>query len=101
MIVSEILYVGIVAGNDTLKVAARHAGNVLAAADFPANVAGREALRLYLSSCGIPVRLAVAGAAALGIALFLGNAPRFETFIISKGHLNHAAELARIAEYAI
>lgn len=95
------LYIGIVSKNDTLEVAARESGKTATTMTFPATGSGVEALRLFLSNCGNPVRLAVAGAAALSIALALGNAPLRETFIVSSAITGQADDLARYAERAV
>lgn len=49
-----------------------------------ATMIGIEAIR-GLHSCGQRIRLAVAGAAAVSLALTLGDAPTCQTFIVSSG----------------
>jgi hypothetical protein len=95
------LYIGVVSKDDALEVVAREHGQATVSMTFPATVTGVEALRSYMTSRERRIRLAVAGAAALGIALTLGNAPLRETFIVSSGFAGHATELARYAEHAV
>ncbi len=95
------LYIGIISKNDTLEVATRESGKTAITMTFPATGMGIEALRQFLASHGNPVRLAVAGAAALSIALALGNVPFRETFIVSSAVATQAVDLARYAEHAV
>lgn len=95
------LYIGIFSKNDTLEVATRESGKTAITMTFPATVMGVEALQHFLTSHGNPVRLAVAGAAALSVALALGNVPFRETFIVSSAVATQAAELVRYAEHAV
>ena len=95
------LYIGIISKNDSIEVASREAGKNAISMTFPATGMGIEALRLFLASQGNPVRLAVAGVAALSTALALGNVPFRETFIVSSCVATQAADLARYAEFAV
>jgi hypothetical protein len=97
---NKSLYVGVASKHDTLEVVAREHGKDTVSMTFPATASGVEALRSYMTGRERRVRLAVAGAAALGIALSLGNAPLRETFIVSSSFASHATELARYAEHA-
>jgi hypothetical protein len=95
------IYIGIVSKNDMLEVATREPGKAAITMTFPASGIGIEALRQLLVSHGNPVRLAVAGVAALSIALTLGNVPRRETFIVSSVIGTQAMELVGYAEHAV
>jgi hypothetical protein len=95
------LYIGIISKRDMLEVATRESGKTSMAVIFPATGMGVEALQQFLNSCGNPVRLAVAGAAALRVALTLGNVPLRETFIVSSGVASQAVDLALYAELAL
>lgn len=94
------LYIGIVSKIDMLDVVTRKPDGTVETLTLPATGTGVAALHLFLESTGSHARLAVAGVAALGIALALGNAPLRETFIVSS-HTARAAELAHYAERAI
>jgi hypothetical protein len=94
-------YIGIIAKHDSLEVASREAGKDAITMTFPATGMGIEALGLFLASHGNPVRLAVAGVAALSTALALGNVPFRETFIVSSCVATQAADLARYVEFAL
>jgi len=95
------LYVGIISKSDTLEVATRESGKTAITMLFPATGSGVEALRQLLASHGNPARLAVAGVAALSVALALGNVPFRETFIVSSAVATQSAELVRYAEHAV
>lgn len=95
------LYIGIISKSDTLEVATRESGKTSITMTFPATGMGVEALRQFLTNHGNPVRLAVAGAAALGVAFALGNVPIRETFIVSSAVATQAVDLARYAEHAV
>jgi hypothetical protein len=95
------LCIGIVARNDMLEIAALEHGRLTATAAFPDTRMGREALGGFLAGRGQAIRLAVAGVAAMGIALALGNAPGREAYIVSPAVADQAATLARFAAHAI
>ena len=95
------LYVGIVSKIDTLEVVTRESGKTAKTTIFPATGMGVEALRQFLANHGSPVRLAVTGAAALSIALALGNVPFRETFIVSSAVATQSLDLAHYAEHAV
>ena len=95
------LYIGIISKRNMLEIATRESGKTASTMTFPATGMGIEALRNFLDSSGNPVRLAVAGAAALSVALALGNVPFRETFIVSSAVATQAADLARYAEHAV
>jgi len=98
---NQNLYIGILSKNDSLEVATREHGKNATTMIFPATGLGVEVLRQFLASHGNPVRLAVAGAAALSVALALGNVPFRETFIVSSAVATQAVDLARYAEHAV
>ena len=94
------LSVGIVARNNMLEVATVELGKVTAAMTFPDTHMGLEALKGFLASHHCSIRLAVAGAASLGVALALGNISGREAFIVSSSVADQAVALARYAEHA-
>lgn len=67
---------------------------------FPATGMGVEGIRIFLSGYTYPVRMAVAGVAALSLALNLGNVFGRKTFIVSSTIADQAVALARYAEHA-
>lgn len=91
--------IGIASRNDTYEIAALEHGKDAVVTHFPATGMGVEAIRGFLASFANPVRLAVAGVAALNLALALGNVPRLETFIVSSAIANQAVALAHYAEH--
>ena len=95
------LYIGIISKGDTFEIATREFGKTAVTITFPATGMGIEALRHFLAGHGNPVRIAVAGAAALSIALAVGNVPFRETFIVASAVAAQAADLARYAEHAV
>lgn len=95
------LYIGIVSKHDMLEVATQEPGKAAITMTFPANGMGVEALRQLLASHGNPVRIAVAGAAALSTALALGNVPFRETFIVSSAVATQPVDLVHYAEHAV
>ncbi|MDD5248492.1 MAG: hypothetical protein PHY45_05890 [Rhodocyclaceae bacterium] len=93
------LYVGIAATEEGLEVAALDHGRPTTATSFPASAMGMEAIKIFLADN--PVRLAIAGVAALNVALALGNAPQREVFILSSSAAEQSVALARHAERSI
>lgn len=94
------LCIGIASTKDSLELAALEPGKAAVVMKFPATGMGIEGIRVFLSGYGNPVRMAVAGAAALGLALNLGNVCGRETFIVSPSIADQAIALARYAEHA-
>lgn len=94
------LCIGIASTKDSLEIATLETGKRAVVRSFPATGMGVEAIRVFLSGYGQPVRLAVAGVAALSLALSLGNACGAETFIVSSSIADQAEALARYAEHA-
>lgn len=94
-------YIGIVSKHDLLEVAMQEPGKAAMTMTFPATVVGVEALRQFLASHGNPIRMAVAGVAALSIALALGNVPFRETYIVSSAVATQAVALVGYAEHAV
>ncbi len=74
-------------------------GRESVAVEFPATSMGIEAIRSFLTCYSNHVRLAVAGVAALSLALALGNNPGVETFIVSS-NTSIADQAAALAHYA-
>jgi hypothetical protein len=95
------LFIGIASKHDVLEVATQEPGKAAITMTFPATVMGVEALRQFLASRGHPIRMAVAGVAALSIALALGNVPFRETYIVSSAVASRAVELVGYAEHAV
>ena len=95
------LCVGIASKNEVYEIVALEHGKESVALKFPATALGIEAIRSFLTCYSTRVRVAVAGVAALGLALTLGNNPGVETFIVSSsaGIANQAAALAHYADH--
>ena len=93
------LCIGIASRNQTYEVAALEQVKAAVVMKFPATVMGVEAIKVFLASYSNPVRLAVAGVAALNLALALGNASGQETFIVSSAVADQALALAHYAEH--
>lgn len=94
------LCIGIASTNDSLEIAALEPGKAAVVMKFPATGMGVEGIRIFLSGYSNPVRMAVAGVAALSLALALGNVCGRETFIVSSSIADQAVALARYAEHA-
>ena len=94
------LCIGIAATNESLEIAALEPGKAAVVMKFPATGMGIEGIRVFLSGYSNPVRMAVAGVAALSVALALGNVCGRETFIVSASIADQAVTLARYAEHA-
>ena len=91
------LCIGIASRNDTYEIAALENGKSAVLIRFPATGIGLEAIKVFLAGYVVPVRLAVAGVAAVSLALALGNVPGRETFIVSSAIANQALALAHFA----
>jgi hypothetical protein len=91
------LCIGIASRNDMYEIAALEHGKNAVVIRFPATGIGLEAIKVFLAGYGNPVRLAVAGVAAVSLALALGNVPGRETFIVSSAIANQALALAHFA----
>ena len=98
---SAEMFIGIASRNGAYEVVALEHGRVAVSTRFPASTLGIEAISDWLSSCGKRVRLAVAGFAAVSLALALGRVAGRETFIVSSSVADQAAELAHYAEHAL
>lgn len=94
------LCIGIASTHDSLEIAALEPGKIAVVMKFPATGIGMEGIRIFLSGYDKPVRLAVAGFAALSLALSLGSACGGDTFIVSSATADQAVALARYAEHA-
>ena len=89
--------IGIASKEGSLSVAVFESGHSALEVRFPANEIGLRAIGIFIASCREPVRLAVAGAAALSVALTLGDSPgRGETFIVSSALAAHPLALAHL-----
>lgn len=95
--------IGVASKSGVYEIVALDHGKESAAMKFPATAMGIEALRSFLTSYSSHVRLAVAGVAALSLALALGNDPGVETFIVSSNTriADQAAALAHYADHAL
>lgn len=91
------LCIGVAANGDSLEMAAVQSGRSTGIARFPATAIGVEAIRMFLADCSEPLRLAVAGAGAVSIALALGNMSGRHTFIVSPSVADQPIALARYA----
>ena len=91
--------IGIASRNGGFELATMEFGEVGVLMKFPATGMGVEAIRGFIASYGNPVRLAVAGVAALSLGLALGNIPGRQTFIVSSNVANQAVALAHYAEH--
>lgn len=98
---SSNLCVGICSTDEHLEVAALESGQATATMTFSASPMGLAALRGFLGNYPDPVRLAVSGAAALSVALALGDTPQREVFIVAPIVAQQALALAHYAERAI
>jgi hypothetical protein len=98
---NSALYVGISSSNDTLEIAALEPDRAAVAIKFPANAMAVEAIKLFLADYAVPVRLAVAGVAALSLALALGNAPRREVVIVFSSVTGQSLALAHYAKRSV
>lgn len=94
------LCIGIAASRDSLEIAALEPGKAAVVIKFPATGMGVEGIRLFLAGYSNPVRMAVAGVAALSLALTLGNVCGRETFIVSSTIADQALALAHYAAHA-
>lgn len=100
---SSDLCIGIASKNEVYEVVALEHGREPVEMKFPATLMGIEAIRGFLSSCGNHVRVAVAGVAALSLALAVGNAPGRLTFIVSSSTsiADQATALAHYADHTL
>ena len=95
------LCVGIASKNGTYEIVALEQGKTSAVMKFPATRTGIDAIKGFLSNHGNRIRVAVAGVAAISLAMALGNEPRRETYIVSPSIADHAAALAHYAEHRV
>ncbi len=91
------LCIGIASKDGSLALATLESGRPAVEVNFPATEMGVEAIKIFLANCSEPVRLAVTGAAALSLALALGNGPGRETFIVSSAVADQPIALAHYA----
>lgn len=97
------LCIGVSSKDGLYEIVALEHGKESAALKFPATAIGIEAIRGFLVGCGKHARLAVAGVAALSLALALGDNLGVETFIVSSNSsiADHAAALAHYADHTL
>jgi hypothetical protein len=91
------LCVGIVPRRGSLALAALEPDHPAVQVDFPATPMGVAAIKMALTDQERPVRLAVAGSAALDLALVLGNELGLETDVVSSTVADQPMALARYA----
>jgi 2-keto-3-deoxy-6-phosphogluconate aldolase len=91
------LCIGIASRKEAYEVAAMETGKTTVLMRFPATKMGREAIKSFLAGYGRSLRLAVAGGAALNLALALRSSSVGETFIVSTAVADQAVALARYA----
>ena len=91
------LCIGIASSNDAYEIVALENGKTIRMLKFPATRLSVEALRGFLRTHARPVRLAVAGAAAVSLALALGDVSGCETFIVAPSIASQASALAYYA----
>lgn len=91
---NEGLSVGVDAGAERLELVLLGATPCLCRVSFPSNAMGWAAVRGFLASRGQPVRIAVAGVAALGFALAVGNVPERRVLIVAPTVAKSALKLA-------
>jgi hypothetical protein len=94
---SSDLCIGIVPRDGSLALAALDPDHPAVQVDFPATPMGVAAIKIALMDHQRPVRLAVAGDAALDLALALGTEPGLETVVVSSAVANQPMALARYA----
>lgn len=95
------LFIGIASKNDTLEIVTLEHGHEAAVMKFPAGKTGIEAVKGVLAHYGTHIRVAVAGVAAISLAMALGNTPKRETVIVSPSIASQAASLAHYAEHMV
>jgi len=95
------LCIGIASKNDSYEIVALEHGKASAVMKFPASRIGIEAIKGFLSGYGNRIRVAVAGVAAISLAMALGNTPKRETYIVSPSIANQASALAHYAEHMV
>lgn len=88
------LSVGVAAGSEQLEMVVLGAKPAMCRVRFPSNSIGWAAVRGFLASQRLPVRMAVAGVAALGFALAVGNANDRRVLIVSPTVAKTALKLA-------
>ncbi|MBL8453922.1 MAG: hypothetical protein JNK97_14350 [Zoogloea sp.] len=95
------LCIGIVACENTCEVATLDASGAPERVGFPVSQLGRAALRVFLAGQSRPLRLAVSGDAAMGLAFAVGPAAGCDIYIVARGVADHPADLARYASRAL
>jgi hypothetical protein len=95
--VKSKMCIGIAASTDRLAVAALETDHAAVVSSFPSGDIGIAVIKGFLTAHDAPVRLAVAGAAALNLALVLGNVAGRETFIVSSTVADQPVALAQFA----
>lgn len=100
-VIPDELCVGIVASENACEVAELDASGVPEAVGFPTSPLGRAALRVYLAGQDRPLRLAVSGDAAMGMAFAVGPTANCNTYIVAPGVADHPVALARYAARAV
>lgn len=95
------LCIGIIASRNLCEVATLDAEGTPELFGFPTSLIGREALRVFLAGQNRPLRLAVAGDAAMGFAFAVGPSAQCNVYIVALGVADHPVALARYASRAL
>lgn len=91
---SHALFVGVSAGHERLELVLLGARPRLCCVGFPSNPIGWAAVRGFLAGHRQPVRMAVAGVAALGFTLAMGHTPDHRVRIVAPALAKSALQLA-------
>jgi hypothetical protein len=95
------LCIGIIARQNTCEIATLDAHGAPEHFRFPVSPMGREALRVFLAGQNRPLRLAVAGDAAMGFAFAVGPSAQCNVYIVALNVADHPVALARYALRAL
>ncbi|WP_079436066.1 hypothetical protein [Zoogloea sp. LCSB751] len=95
------LCIGIVVRNRAYAVATPGTDNAANTIGFPGSQLGRETLRVFLAGQECPVRLAVAGDGAIGVALAISPTAQCNVYILDAKPGAHPARLASYASRAL
>lgn len=95
------LSLGIRSGSNSLEIAALEGSQPAVTLRFPATQMGIEAIKAFLSGYDAPVRLAVAGVAAVSMALALSSGWNGQVFVVAHSVADHPIALAHYAKRSI
>lgn len=94
------LCIGIAINQNGLAIAALNDGK-LQSMNLPASASGMNVLKGFLCRSRQPVRVAVAGTAALGLVLALTQTPVQEVFVVAAHVADQPVALAHYAERSL